>query len=75
MKNVDKIHFANQKACFFNLSTLFMLCSVTCLIMRPMVGYTNGQQFDHNCNLVTLNISTLTNILILVCSKYYKIYL
>ena len=40
-----------------------MRYSVTHLIMRHMLGYTHGQQLDHQCNLMTFVVSSvLTNV-------------
>ena len=49
-----------------------MCNSVTYLVRRHMLGCSIGQQLDHKCNLMTLGISVLTNILVLECSKLLR---
>ena len=36
--------------------TLFMVFSVTCPILRHMLGYTNKQQLHHECHLMSLGV-------------------
>ena len=55
------------------IATLFKVFSVTCVIMSfallgHMLGYINDQQAHHQCNLMTLYVSVLTDVLALICS-------